>query len=184
MAMGTRKDRERQEMLWLSSTEIRSTAAHPFYQRLNELLDEHGFDCFVEGECKQFYADKMGRPSLSPGMYFRLLLVGYFGGIDSERGIAWRAVDSGSPRQAVTEATRREIRANLRTHVRNRWHETNPPPRAREHSQAAGCACRRVQPELDQALPTRSRYSAGFAGPRNRHSCCAESRSDRGNSRF
>jgi transposase len=94
MAMGTRKDRERQEMLWLSSTEIRATAAHPFYQRLNELLDEHGFGRFVEGECKQFYADKMGRPSLSPGMYFRLLLVGYFEGIDSERGIAWRAADS------------------------------------------------------------------------------------------
>jgi len=71
MAMGTRKDRERQEMLWLSSTEIRAIAAHRFYQRLNELLDEHGFDRFVEGECKQFYADKMGRPSLSPGMYFR-----------------------------------------------------------------------------------------------------------------
>ena len=93
MAMGTRKDRERTEMLWLSATEIRATAAHPFYQRLNELLDSNGFDRFVEGECKEFYAKKMGRPSLTPGIYFRLLLVGYFEGIDSERGIAWRADD-------------------------------------------------------------------------------------------
>jgi transposase len=69
---------------------------------LNELPDEHGFDRFVEGECKQFYADKMGRPSLSPGMYFRLLLVGYFEGIDSERGIAWRAADSLSLRRFLT----------------------------------------------------------------------------------
>lgn len=94
MAMGTRKDRERTEMLWLSATEIRATAAHPFYNRLNELLDTQGFDLFVEGECKEFYAKKMGRPSLPPGIYFRLLLVGYFEGIDSERGIAWRADDS------------------------------------------------------------------------------------------
>lgn len=99
MAMGTRKDRERQEPLWLSAAEIRATAAHPFYQRLNELLDSHGFDQFVEGECQAFYADKMGRPSLSPGVYFRLMLVGYFEGIDSERGIAWRADDSLSLRR-------------------------------------------------------------------------------------
>ncbi len=102
MAMGTRKDRERTEMLWLSATEIHATAAHPFYQRLNELLDSNGFDRFVEGECKEFYAKKMGRPSLTPGIYFRLLLVGYFEGIDSERGIAWRADDSFSLRQFLT----------------------------------------------------------------------------------
>ena len=102
MAMGTRKDRERTEMLWLSATEIRATAAHPFYERLNELLDSQGFDLFVEGECKEFYAKKMGRPSLPPGIYFRLLLVGYFEGIDSERGIAWRADDSISLRQFLT----------------------------------------------------------------------------------
>ncbi len=102
MAMGTRKDRERTEMLWLSATEIHATAAHPFYQRLNELLDSNGFDRFVEGECKEFYAKKMGRPSLTPGIYFRLLLVGYFEGIDSERGIAWRADDSLSLRQFLT----------------------------------------------------------------------------------
>src|SRR5215813_5879253 len=101
MAMGTRKDREPQEMLWLSATEIRTGVAHPFYARLNELLDLNGFDQFVEAECKQFYAEKMGRPSLTPGIYFRLLLVGYFEGIDSERGIAWRTGDSLSIREFV-----------------------------------------------------------------------------------
>src|SRR5690348_13627435 len=99
MAMGTRKDRERQEPLWLSATEIRTPAAHPFYARLNELLESNGFDGFVEEQCRRFYAGKMGRPSLTPGIYFRLLLVGYFEGIDSERGIACRAEDSLSVRR-------------------------------------------------------------------------------------
>lgn len=102
MAMGTRKNRERQEMLWFSASEIRATAAHPFYTRLNELLDGNGFDLFVEGECKEFYANKMGRPSLTPGIYFRILLLGYFEGIDSERGIAWRAQDSFSLRRFLS----------------------------------------------------------------------------------
>ena len=67
---------------------------HPFYERLNQLLEERGFDEFVENECGRFYAERMGRPSLTPGRYFRLLLIGYFEGIDGERGIAWRAADS------------------------------------------------------------------------------------------
>jgi transposase len=58
------------------------------------LLREHGFDDFVDAQCTGFYAETMGRPSLPPGIYFRLLLIGYFEGIDSERGIAWRAADS------------------------------------------------------------------------------------------
>ena len=69
-------------------------AGHPFYARLTTLLDGHHFDRFVEGLCDRFYAPVMGRPSLAPGRYFRLLLVGYFEGIDSERGMAWRATDS------------------------------------------------------------------------------------------
>jgi transposase len=68
--------------------------AHPFYQRVNELLEEKKFDEFAERECAKFYAETMGRPSVAPGIYFRLLLVGHFEGIDSERGIAWRAADS------------------------------------------------------------------------------------------
>jgi transposase len=69
------------------------TGGHPFYQRLNQVLDAHAFDDFVEAQCAPFYA-AIGRPSLTPGTYFRLLLIGYFEGIDSERGIAWRTADS------------------------------------------------------------------------------------------
>jgi transposase len=94
MAMGTRKQRERQEGLWIATAALPRTAGHFFYERLNELLEEAGFDAFVEERCRQFYAPKMGRPSLAPGVYFRLLLVGYFEGLDSERGMAWRAADS------------------------------------------------------------------------------------------
>jgi transposase len=94
MAMGTRKDKEQQEELWVPHQALPKGASHPFYQRLNQLLDEGRFDEFVERRCQQFYAAKRGRPSLAPGVYFRLLLIGYFEGFDSERGIAWRAQDS------------------------------------------------------------------------------------------
>ena len=94
MAMGTRKQGERQEDLWIAKADLPRTAGHPFYERLNGLLEEAGFDGFVEERCRRFYAEKMGRPSLAPGVYFRLLLMGYFEGLDSERGMAWRAADS------------------------------------------------------------------------------------------
>jgi len=84
----------RQEQLWIATATLARPASHPFYERLNRLLDECGFDEFVETSCRRFYATSLGRPSLAPGMYFRLLMVGYFEGIDSERGIAWRAADS------------------------------------------------------------------------------------------
>jgi transposase len=99
MAMGTRRDH--QEELWIPTATLARPASHPFYERLNQLLGEHDFDRFVEGKCQQFYAATMGRPGLAPGIYFRLLLVGYFEGIDSERGIAWRAGDSLSIREFV-----------------------------------------------------------------------------------
>jgi transposase len=92
MAMGTRETE--QSSLWIATAELPKSPAHPFYTRLNTLLDTHDFDRFVEGLCGKFYAKVMGRPSLQPGRYFRLLLLGYFEGIDSERGIAWRATDS------------------------------------------------------------------------------------------
>src|SRR5205085_6123758 len=69
------------------------SAAHPFYTRLNQILDTHSFDGYVEGVCERFYADA-GRPGLPPGRYFRLLLTGYFEGLDAERATAWRAADS------------------------------------------------------------------------------------------
>ena len=67
---------------------------HPFFQRLNQVFDQHGFDDFVEAQRAPFYTATLGRPSLTPGTYFRLLLIGYIEGIDSERGIAWRTADS------------------------------------------------------------------------------------------
>ena len=90
--MGTR-DPE-QPPLWIAASDLPVSPGHPFYTRLNALLDANGFDTFVEDACRSFYAPVLGRPSLAPGRYVRLLLVGYFEGIDSERGIAWRAADS------------------------------------------------------------------------------------------
>jgi transposase len=80
--------------MWVPTTNLPTAASHPFYRRLNQLLRERGFDDFVEAQCASFYAETMGRPGLPPGVYFRLLLIGYFEGIDSERGIGWRATDS------------------------------------------------------------------------------------------
>ena len=74
---------------------------NPFYERLNALLRKAGFDAFVEELCAPFYAKKLGRPSIPPGRYFRMLLLGYFEGIDSERGICWRCEASLSVREFV-----------------------------------------------------------------------------------
>lgn len=93
MAMG-RRARERQAAMWIPAAQVAAGPSHPFYQRLNKVLGQHGFDEWVEGLCQPFYAERMGRPSLPPGTYFRILLIGYFEGIDSERGIAWRIADS------------------------------------------------------------------------------------------
>ena len=94
MAMGNCTQRRRQEAMWIAHHTLARGPSHPFYERLNRLLEGNHFDDFVEGLCRRFYAEKQGRPSLAPGIYFRLLLIGYFEGIDSERGIAWRAQDS------------------------------------------------------------------------------------------
>ena len=79
--------------MWVATQDLPRSAAHPFYARLNQILDQHDFDGYVEGLCQRFYADD-GRPGLPPGRYFRLLLIGYFEGLDAERAIAWRAADS------------------------------------------------------------------------------------------
>ena len=99
MSMGTRETD--QSPLWIAASDLPASPGHPFYTRLNAILDAHGFDRFVEDRCRQFYAAVLGRPSLPPGQYFRLLLVGYFEGIDAERGIAWRAADSLAVRSFV-----------------------------------------------------------------------------------
>src|SRR5690242_7674518 len=94
MSMGKR--RERQGALFITASELPKSAGHLFYQKLNALLAEAGFDRWIEGRCEQYYAteEKRGQPSIPPGVYFRMLLVGYFEGIDSQRGIAWRCADS------------------------------------------------------------------------------------------
>jgi len=123
--MGRRK--KKQKSLWVATSDLPVSPGHPFYQRLNRALEAQGFDAFVEGLCRQFYAAVMGRPGLPPGRYFRLLLLGYFEGIDSERGIAWRAADSlairsflglalneGAPDHSTISRTRRLI--DVETH--------------------------------------------------------------------
>ena len=92
--MGKAGDRDNQQDMWIAHTEVASSPGHPFYERLNELLKGERFDAFVEGLCAKFYAQRFGRPSLLPGIYFRSLLIGYFEGIEAERGIAWRLADS------------------------------------------------------------------------------------------
>ena len=92
--MGRKNRAAQQEPFWIERAQLPRTVAHPFYEQVNRLLDKHNFDRFAESACAQFYASTMGRPSLAPGTYFRMLLIGYFEGIDSERGIAWRAADS------------------------------------------------------------------------------------------
>jgi transposase len=94
MGMGKRKPGE--ELLFVAHQDLPRSAGHPFYVKLNGLLEEAGFDRWLEKRCAQYYAqeEKRGQPSIPPGVYFRMLLVGYFEGIDSQRGIAWRCADS------------------------------------------------------------------------------------------
>src|SRR5439155_13357109 len=108
MALG-RRPTDHQGELFVTSADLPRSAGHPFYDRLNRLLAGHGFDAYVEDLCRPYYADGQGRPGIPPGVYFRMLFVGYFEGIDSQRGIAWRCADSlalrsflGTP---LTEAT-------------------------------------------------------------------------------
>lgn len=93
MAMGKRPS-EQQETLWIETASLAKSPGHPFYERLNELLGKHGFDSMTEEACAKFYAGDVGRPSTPPGVYFRMLFIGFFEGLDSERGIAWRVADS------------------------------------------------------------------------------------------
>lgn len=98
--MGGRRGGVRQESLFYA-TERLQTPGHPFYRKLNKILRDADFDDFCEQTCQRSYHDKLGRPSMAPGVYFRLLLIGFFEGIDSERGIAWRVADSLSLREFI-----------------------------------------------------------------------------------
>jgi transposase len=128
MAMGKRRKRP-QDTMWVATSDLPKSPGHPFYQRLNRVLAANSFDSFVEAACRRFYAAKMGRPSLVPGRYFRLMLLGYFEGLGSERGMAWRAADSlairsflgleideGAPDHSTISRTRRLI--DVETHQR------------------------------------------------------------------
>ena len=107
MAMG-RRNRQEQGTFWLPAEQVARGPGHPFYGRLNEVFAEWDFDGFVEDLCERFYA-REGRPGIPPGVYFRMLLIGFFEGIDSERGIDWRCSDSLTLRQflgyALTDPT-------------------------------------------------------------------------------
>jgi transposase len=94
MAMGTKRT---PLPLWIDSQSVAKSPGHPFYRKLNAILAEHGFDRFVEERCLKYYRPG-GRPSLPPTVYFRSILLGYFEGIGSERGIAWKIADSMSLR--------------------------------------------------------------------------------------
>ena len=94
MALGKRK-REQQALL-VATTSLPQSPGHPFYEQLNRLLAEAQFDDYVESLCRRYYADKIGRPGIPPGVYFRMLFIGYFEGLDSQRAIAWRCHDSRS----------------------------------------------------------------------------------------
>jgi hypothetical protein len=87
MAMGKRRRHARQPSMWVAAPDRPRSAAHPFYARLNQILDQHDFDGFVEGLCERFYAGE-GRPGLPPGRYFRLLLIG----VGTPRGLQGRLV--------------------------------------------------------------------------------------------
>ena len=103
MALG--RQGERQADLMIGWAELPRSPGHAFYDRLQAVLLEAGFDRFAEGECAPYYAERRGRPSLPPGRYFRMHLVGYFEGIDSERGLEWRCADSLSLREFLRLGT-------------------------------------------------------------------------------
>ncbi len=126
MSMG-RREKEPQSEFWVARRDLPRSPGHPFYQQLNQLLDAAGFDRFCEEACRKFYAEKMGRPSIPPGVYFRMLMVGNFEKIDSEKGIAWRCSDSLSlraflglePQDSVPDDSslnRSRLRIDLETH--------------------------------------------------------------------
>lgn len=98
MSLGRHKE-EQQQNFWVATVDLPRSEGHVFYRKLNGLLRDAGFDRFVETLCEPYYHDTQGRPGIPPGVYFRMLVVGYFEGIGSQRGIAWRCADSLSLRE-------------------------------------------------------------------------------------
>jgi transposase len=173
MAMGKRRPRPKQTSMWVATQDLPRSAAHPFYTRLNQILDKADFDGYVESLRQRVYADEVGRPGLPPGRYFRMLLLGYFEGLDSERAIAWRAADSLSvrsflrlelhetpPDHSTVSRTRRLI------DVETQWVPTGES--LVHHLQVLDC--RRMNPRTQTRLPTSVRSSADPATHRSRFS--------------
>jgi transposase len=131
MALGERSV-EKQGDFWIAVQDVVRTEGHPFYEKLNQVLAQEGFDRFAEEACRKFYKEG-GRPGIPPGVYFRMLMVGFFEGLDSERGIAWRCADSlglrrflgyglteGTPEHSTLSVIRNRL--DLETHERVfRW---------------------------------------------------------------
>jgi transposase len=126
MAMGQRQS-EQQAEFWVPTADLPQSPGHPFYEQLNQVLAAAGFDRFCEERCRKFYAEKLGRPSVPPGVYFRMLMVGYFEKLSSERQIAWRCADSLSLRAFLglapgenspddSSLNRTRLRIDLETH--------------------------------------------------------------------
>ena len=107
--MAMRRETGAQGDLVVTWAEMPRSPGHAFYDRLQELLREAGFDAFVEEVCKPYYAARMGAPSLPPGRYFRMHMVGYFEGVDSERGVAWRCANSFSLRDFLRLSNREKV---------------------------------------------------------------------------
>lgn len=122
MALGKRKGE--QQMTWVAASDLPRSPGHPFYEKLNRLLAEAGFDGFAEALCAPYYAETMGAPSIPPGVYFRMLFIGYFEGLDSQRAIAWRVADSLSLRDFLgIEPTKSTPDHSSLTRIRQRLPE-------------------------------------------------------------
>ena len=142
MAMG--RSEGVQDDLMATWAEMPRSPGHAFYDRLQELLQEARFDAFVEEVCKPYYAPRMGAPSLPPGRYFRMPMIGYFEGIDSERGIVWRCADSFWLRDFLRLSNRDK---NSRSFV------------AVAHAFASAASARRCRTPTGRARPTPRRRS-------------------------
>src|ERR1019366_6163376 len=158
MSMGRREGR--QTPMWLPGTKLAQSPGHRFYEKLNELLSESGFDRRVEQICAPYFEadDKPGRPSIAPGVYFRMLFVGYFEGIESERGLEWRCSDS----------------LSLRTFfgLRDRCASPSATAGTRQRPQALSRARRGAQSRTRDENALRSRNTAAGGERRARGRCC------------
>jgi transposase len=122
--MSMKRRQEEQRSMWVATPQLPKSPGHVFYEKLNRVLDRGGFDRFVEDLCEPHYAGGQGRQSIRPGVYFRMLFVGYFEGIDSQRGIAWRCADSLSLRDFLgLEPTDRTPEHSSLTRIRQRLPE-------------------------------------------------------------